>query len=37
MGAAIKKESVTPSGTPAWTKPKNSGIAEQEQKGSAKA
>jgi len=33
IGAAIKKEKVTPKGTPSWTKPKNSGIAEQEQKG----
>ena len=33
MGAAIRKEKVTPSGTPAETKPMNSGMAEQEQKG----
>jgi len=33
MGEATKKEKVTPSGTPAWIKPKNKGIAEQEQKG----
>ena len=33
MGAAIRKEKVTPSGTPAETKPTNSGTAEQEQKG----
>ncbi len=33
MGAAIKNEKVTPSGTPAVTKPIKSGTAEQEQKG----
>jgi len=33
MGAAMRKENVTPSGTPACTKPKNKGIAEQEQNG----
>ncbi len=33
IGAAIKNENVTPSGTPALTKPMNSGTAEQEQKG----
>ena len=33
IGAAIRKEKVTPSGTPAETKPMNSGTAEQEQKG----
>ena len=33
MGEATKKEKVVPSGTPAWTKPKNNGIAEQEQNG----
>jgi hypothetical protein len=33
IGEAIRKENVVPSGTPAWTKPKNNGIAEQEQKG----
>ena len=33
MGAAIRKEKVTPSGTPAERKPMNSGTAEQEQKG----
>ena len=33
MGAEIRKEKVTPSGTPAVTKPMNSGTAEQEQKG----
>ncbi len=33
IGAAIKNEKVTPSGTPALTKPMNSGTAEQEQKG----
>ena len=33
MGEATKKEKVVPSGTPAWIKPKNKGIAEQEQKG----
>ena len=33
IGAAIRKEKVTPSGTPALTKPIKSGTAEQEQKG----
>jgi hypothetical protein len=33
IGAAIKKEKVIPIGTPASTKPKKSGIAEQEQNG----
>ena len=33
MGAEIRNEKVTPSGTPACTKPMNSGTAEQEQKG----
>ena len=33
MGAEIRKEKVTPSGTPAVTKPMKSGTAEQEQKG----
>ncbi len=33
MGAAIRKENVTPSGTPACTKPMNKGTAEHEQKG----
>jgi hypothetical protein len=33
MGAAIRKEKVTPSGTPASMKPIKSGTAEQEQKG----
>ena len=33
MGAAIRNEKVTPSGTPALRKPMNSGTAEQEQKG----
>ncbi len=33
IGAAIRNEKVTPSGTPAETKPMNSGTAEQEQKG----
>jgi hypothetical protein len=33
IGEATKKEKVTPSGTPASTKPKNNGIALQEQKG----
>ncbi len=33
MGAATRKERVTPSGTPAVTKPMKSGTAEQEQKG----
>ena len=33
IGAEIRKENVTPSGTPAWTKPMNSGTAEQEQNG----
>jgi len=33
MGAEIRKENVTPGGTPALTKPMNSGTAEQEQNG----
>jgi len=33
MGAAIRKEKVTPSGIPASTNPRNRGMAEQEQKG----
>lgn len=33
IGEATKKENVTPNGTPASIKPKNSGIAEQVQKG----
>ena len=33
MGAAMRNENVTPSGTPASTKPMNSGTAEQEQNG----
>ena len=33
IGAEIRNEKVTPSGTPAVTKPMNSGTAEQEQKG----
>jgi hypothetical protein len=33
MGEATRKEKVVPSGTPAWIKPKNNGMAEQEQKG----
>ena len=33
MGAATRKENVTPSGTPAVTNPTKSGTAEQEQKG----
>ena len=33
MGAAIRKEKVTPKGIPASTKPKNRGMAEQEQNG----
>ena len=33
MGAEIRKEKVTPKGTPAVTKPMKSGTAEQEQKG----
>ncbi len=33
MGAAMRKEKVTPSGIPAVTKPMKSGTAEQEQKG----
>ena len=33
IGAAIRNEKVTPSGTPALTKPMNSGTAEQEQNG----
>ena len=33
MGAAMRKEKVIPRGTPARTKPINSGTAEQEQKG----
>ena len=33
IGAAIKKEKVTPSGIPDSTKPRNRGMAEHEQKG----
>jgi len=33
IGADIKNEKVTPSGTPASTKPINNGTAEHEQKG----
>ena len=33
MGAEIRKENVTPSGTPACTNPMKSGTAEQEQNG----
>ena len=33
MGAEIRKENVTPSGTPAWTNPMNRGTAEHEQNG----
>jgi len=33
IGAAIKNEKVIPRGIPVSTKPKNKGIAEQEQKG----
>ena len=33
IGAEIRNEKVTPSGTPAETKPTNSGTAEQEQNG----
>ena len=33
IGAAIRKEKVTPSGMPLSMNPMNSGIAEQEQKG----
>ena len=33
IGAEIRKENVTPSGTPAVTKPMNSGTAEHEQNG----
>ena len=33
MGEEIKKEKVTPSGSPALVKPMNSGMDEQEQKG----
>ena len=33
IGAEIKNENVTPSGTPACTKPMNKGTAEQEQNG----
>ena len=33
IGAAMRKEKVTPSGTPDSTKPMNSGTAEQEQNG----
>jgi len=33
IGAAIRKEKVTPKGTPAWTNPINRGTAEQEQNG----
>src|SRR5664279_4469798 len=33
IGEEIRKENVTPSGTPASTKPRNKGIAEHEQNG----
>ena len=33
IGAEIRNEKVTPRGTPACTKPMNSGTAEQEQNG----
>ena len=33
MGDEIKKEKVTPKGSPALVKPMNSGMEEQEQKG----
>ena len=33
IGAAMRNENVTPSGTPACTKPRKSGTAEQEQNG----
>ena len=33
MGEEIRKEKVTPKGSPALVKPMNSGIEEQEQKG----
>jgi hypothetical protein len=33
MGEEMRKENVTPSGTPDSTKPRNNGIAEQEQNG----
>ena len=33
IGDAIKKEKVTPSGTPDSTNPRNNGMAEQEQNG----
>lgn len=33
IGAEIRKEKVTPKGTPLSTNPKNKGIAEQEQNG----
>jgi len=33
IGAEIRNENVTPSGTPASTKPRNSGTAEHEQNG----
>jgi hypothetical protein len=33
IGDAIRNENVTPNGTPDSTKPKNKGIAEQEQNG----
>jgi hypothetical protein len=33
MGDEIRKENVTPNGTPASTNPRNKGIAEHEQKG----
>ena len=33
IGDEIKKENVTPKGSPALVKPMNSGIEEQEQKG----
>jgi hypothetical protein len=35
MGAAMRNEKVTPSGTPVVTKPMKSGTAEQEQNGDA--
>ncbi len=33
MGEEIKKENVTPTGSPALVKPMNNGMEEQEQKG----
>lgn len=33
MGEEIRKENVTPNGSPALVKPMNSGMEEQEQKG----